>query len=205
MTTNTKRLVNRLFIATLFATATALPQPLLAQNRPTKPAWLSDFPAAEAKAKREGKVLLVHFYADWCGPCKKMERETLFSPELAKQMGDTVIGVKVNFDRNPQLAQRFQIRSLPTDVFVGPTGRTLSRITGYKTKRQYLAVVAHVDGSFQASKKTRVAKTPTEQPRPKAKVAPNVPGPVRQPIIGMDGYSPLPFTSHSRRPASTSR
>ncbi|HLP55383.1 MAG TPA: thioredoxin [Fluviicola sp.] len=57
------------------------------------------------------KPVLVDFYADWCGPCQVM------MPELEKLkalVGDTVVVLKVNVDRNPEAAARYGVRGVPT-------------------------------------------------------------------------------------------
>ena len=57
------------------------------------------------------RPVLVDFYADWCGPCKQM-------PEILKQvkeeLKDQIKIIKVDVDRNPNIASKYKIRSIPT-------------------------------------------------------------------------------------------
>lgn len=57
------------------------------------------------------RPVLVDFYADWCGPCKQM-------PAILKQVKDEmkeqVRIIKVDVDRNPNIATKYKIRSIPT-------------------------------------------------------------------------------------------
>jgi thioredoxin 2 len=70
--------------------------------------------------------VLVDFYADWCGPCKIM------APVLdavAQARAGSVLVAKLDTDRNPSIARRFQIASIPT-LIVFRGGREVGRELG---------------------------------------------------------------------------
>lgn len=101
--------------------------------------WMTKFIQAEQHARNTGQTLVVHFYADWCGPCRTMERKVLNSGDVRQALSQGMVGVKVNADRNSGLMQRFGVRSLPTDVFLAPDGTVLEKSTGSTSKQDYLA------------------------------------------------------------------
>jgi thioredoxin 1 len=70
--------------------------------------------------------VLVDFYADWCGPCRML---TPTLQQLAAEFGDRVKIVKVNVDEEPELANQFQVESIPTLVFVA-NGTVVGRTAG---------------------------------------------------------------------------
>ncbi len=57
------------------------------------------------------KPVLVDFFATWCGPCKMMQP---ILEQVSKQLGDQVRIVKIDVDRNQQLAAQLQVSSVPT-------------------------------------------------------------------------------------------
>lgn len=79
------------------------------------------------------EVLLVDFWAPWCGPCK-MVAPTL--NEIAETEEDIIIG-KVNVDNNQELAKKYKVRNIPTMV-IFKNGVEVGRIVGVKTKKAIL-------------------------------------------------------------------
>jgi thioredoxin len=70
--------------------------------------------------------VLVDFYADWCGPCR-MLAPTL--DKLAVEFSGKARIVKVNVDKEPELATRYQISSIPALVFVAD-GKVVAQSAG---------------------------------------------------------------------------
>jgi len=59
----------------------------------------------------KGKTpVLVDFYADWCGPCKMM---TPILKDLKSRMGDSIHIIKIDTEKNPDVAIRYQVRGIP--------------------------------------------------------------------------------------------
>lgn len=79
----------------------------------------------DAEVSNASRPVLLDFWAPWCGPCR------MFSPivdEIAEQYADSITVGKINIDKEPELAERFGVMSIPTLVLVKdgkPVGSTV--------------------------------------------------------------------------------
>ncbi|WJY90770.1 thioredoxin [Corynebacterium confusum] len=84
-----------------------------------------------------GKPVVVDFWADWCGPCKKLSP---LLDEIAEELGDKVGVVKVNVEEQRNLAAMFQIMSLPS-VLIFNNGEKVEEFAGLRSKEDILSKI----------------------------------------------------------------
>ncbi|HPP66857.1 MAG TPA: thioredoxin [bacterium] len=94
------------------------------------------------EAINSNSVILVDFYADWCGPCRMMAPVV---EEIAKELEGKLIVAKLNVDDSPDIASRFQIFSIPTFILF-KNGRIEEKIIGAVGKSGLLEKInPHID------------------------------------------------------------
>ena len=104
--------------------------------------WEHDYDAALAKAKTDHKLVLVDVYTDWCGWCKRLDRDTYSDKDVEARVTKDFIAVKVNPEtsqRSAALARDFGTTGYPHIVFVNADGKKVSEIRGYLPADQFLA------------------------------------------------------------------
>ena len=96
---------------------------------------------AMARSKSENKKIFVHFYADWCGTCKVMEKKTFRDPGVIKALNRNYLPVKVNVDKNKKLSEVFKIQVLPDTWFLTEDNEVIGNRVGYISPEQLKALL----------------------------------------------------------------
>ena len=135
--------------------ATAAPKVTGPAARAPRLQWV-EYGLALDRARQENKHLIVDFYTDWCGWCKKMDRDTYGDSTVASYLNEHFIVSKVNAE-SPQrfkvgettisgieLARQYSVQSFPITWFIRPNGERIDKLPGYQPPAQFQKVLEFV-------------------------------------------------------------
>ena len=95
-------------------------------------------------AKKEGKLIFVDCYTEWCQPCKQMEQQVFPSKKVGKFYNEHFINVKMDMEKGegPVILNTYKTNAFPTLLFVNGEGGEVYRIVGSKKEAELLQVGA---------------------------------------------------------------
>lgn len=113
--------------------------------------WLK-FEEAITANEQNPKMILVDVYTDWCGWCKKMDKETFTDPAVIAHINKNFYAVKMNAEDSKrtfefmgktyteaQMAASMRVRSYPNFVVIEPKLQNIAQLPGYRNPEQFIA------------------------------------------------------------------
>jgi thioredoxin 1 len=91
----------------------------------------------ENEVLKNSELTLIDFWAEWCGPCKALGPTI---DALADQYAGRVKVYKLNVDENPDAAQRFKVRGIPTVALV-KNGQVIDQLVGNQPKDSFVSAI----------------------------------------------------------------
>jgi thiol-disulfide isomerase/thioredoxin len=137
-------------------TATAiilfLSLPIFAQSEAIK--WQKDYKKAVAEARESGRPLLLDFTAVWCKPCKAMDEQFWVLPDVVNAV-KPFIAVKVDYDDQRNLVQKYNVSAIPFVAFTDPLGNLVTFRKGFsgKNSKELNAIFDEMPKDFSPLKK----------------------------------------------------
>ncbi len=104
------------------------------------PAVFSDISLDEAVARttEDGTLLIIDFTAEWCAPCKQMDKTTWVDEKVVAWIDEHGVALQIDVDKKRAIANKFQVRSMPLMVVV-KEGEEYDRASGYRTGPELIA------------------------------------------------------------------
>lgn len=112
-------------------------------------AWSHTHDSGLARARADGKAVMIDFTADWCTGCKELDAQTFIDPRVAAE-AERFVALKLDAtdpdDAMNDLFARYNVYGLPTVVFIDAAGRVLEspRVTGFTPPERFVALMREV-------------------------------------------------------------
>ncbi|HET9136722.1 MAG TPA: thioredoxin fold domain-containing protein [Candidatus Kapabacteria bacterium] len=113
----------------------------------------ASFKEAQALAAKEHKIIMVDLYTDWCGWCKRLDKDTYSTEEVGSYADANFISLKINAERGEgvTLAKNGKVQGYPTIIFYNEKGEEIHRLVGYQRPADFLATLKAAVAKGQSS------------------------------------------------------
>jgi thiol-disulfide isomerase/thioredoxin len=109
----------------------------LAGNTTAQIHLLHNYDLARSIAGKSGRLILMDFWASWCGPCKVMDQELWQSPEIQK-VSTYFVGVQIDVEAEKTLVARYGVKSIPRVIIITINGDIIWDQKGYDNAGSFL-------------------------------------------------------------------
>ena len=122
------------------------------EKKKTELVWYK-YDEGMAKAQKEKKHPMIHFYTKWCGWCKKMDQSTFGDESIIKVLNESYVPIKVNGQSGEkvmvdgkeislkQVAGKYGVRAYPITWFLKPSGERIAPRRGYVGSEEFLYIL----------------------------------------------------------------
>jgi len=100
--------------------------------------WFSSFADGQAEAKKLNKPIMADFSTDWCGWCKKLDKDTYTDAKVI-ELSKKFVCIRIDGDKSEDLVSKYSVRGYPTILFLNPDGSLLDTSVGYLPAGDFLA------------------------------------------------------------------
>ena len=122
--------------------------------------WLT-FEEAAAKTAKSPKMVFVDVYTDWCGWCKKMDKDTFSDPKVIEYINTNFYAVKMNAENTKRtfdfkgkeyteatMARAMRVNSYPNFIIMDATMENITQLPGYRLPDPFLEGLSGLVGKF---------------------------------------------------------
>lgn len=126
--------------------------------------WLS-FNEGAAEAQKTGKKMMIDVYTDWCGWCKKMDKDTYLDGTIADYLNQKYVAIKINAESagkleyrgksytEQELAAAFGVNGYPSIIFLTRDGEPITVYPGYTDASKFIVVLSYIAEDYYKTTK----------------------------------------------------
>ncbi len=98
------------------------------------------------RARSQKKEAVMYLYSQYCPYCDAMDRNVLNDSDISPMLKKDFVYIRVDVDKRPDLARKYQVRGYPTTILIDSDGRTIAKMPGYIPKNDFKKMLSYLKG-----------------------------------------------------------